>query len=478
MPSPTHSQSIATWALGPAVSQAPSAARELAARALLDTLAVTLLGSRLAGPRILAAVEFDRGGVGAASLLGMGRKADVQTAALVNGCSAHADLFDDNSGPMIAHPSAPLFSALLPLAQARNKGGADLLDAYIAGMEVGVALGRALNPGLYERGWHVTQVLGVIGSTVACCRLLSLGEDRTAHAIGIAVSMAAGVRQNFGTMTMALHVGRAARDAVHAALLAEAGLQADPRSLEGKYGLARTFAAADLEPLVLGAPFELLRSGLIFKKYPSGAPTLAAIDAALALRERVGGDASRISQVQCLVHRWNAMTLREEEPRDMLQAKVNLRFCVACAFVFGEVTWRQFTQATLDDPRIRSFMPRISVRIGEDLPDSDQFPAEVRIVTDGGGQDAERREVPPGGSGRPLTDDELRAKFRDCARAVFADGSMDDASEWILGIDRAADVRTLCERLEGADDRAECVLLSRPRAQPQARGQSNEETPP
>lgn len=445
----TLSQSIAQWAAGPAPRQAPAAARALAARALLDTLAVTLLGSRLRGPRILAAVELARGGAAAASVLGMGCKADVQAAALVNGCSAHADLFDDNSGPMIAHPSAPLFSALLPLAQARNSSGADLLDAYIAGAEVGIALGRALNPGLYERGWHVTEVLGVIGSTVACCRLLALGEQRTAHAIGIAVSMAAGVRQNFGTMTMALHVGRAARDAVHAALLAEAGFEADPQSLEGKYGLARTFAAASLEPLALGSPFELLRSGLIFKKYPSGAPTLAAIDAALALRDKVGGDAARVAEVQCLVHRWNAMTLREEEPRDMLQAKVNLRFCVACAFVFGQVGWRQFTQAALDDPRIRAFMPRIAIRIGEDLPDSDEFPAEVRVATIDGAHYAERREVPSGGSSRPLSDEEVRSKFRDCARAVFADEPVDDAMEMILGIDRLPDVRTLCERLEG-----------------------------
>jgi 2-methylcitrate dehydratase PrpD len=449
----TLSQSIANWAVGPAVGRAPPPARKLAARALLDTLAVTLLGSRLAGPRILASVELGRGGSPAASILGMGRKTDVQTAALVNGCSAHADLFDDNSGPMIAHPSAPLYSALLPLTQARSKSGAELVDAYIAGNEVGVALGRALNPGLYERGWHVTEVLGVVGSTVACCRLLALDEQRTAHAIGIAVSMAAGVRQNFGTMTMALHVGRAARDAVHATLLAEAGFEADPLSLEGKYGLARTFAASDLELPALGSPFELMRSGLIFKKYPSGAPTLAAIDAALALRDRLRGDPSRITEVRCLVHRWNAMTLREEEPRDMLQAKVNLRFCVACAFVFGEVTWRQFTQATLDDGRIRSFMTRISIHIGEDLPDSDEFPAEVRIATSDGLSDAERRDVPSGGSSRPLTDEELRMKFADCARAVFGEEPVDDAMERALGIDGLADVRDLCERLEGGADR-------------------------
>lgn len=137
----------------------------------------------------------------------MRRRTDVLSAALINGTSAHAELFDDNNAPMIAHPSAPLFSALLPLAQARGASGQALIHAYAAGFEIGVKLGRMLNPKLYEQGWHATRVLGVLGSTAACCRLLGLDPKRTAAALGVAASMASGIRQNFGTMTMALHVG-------------------------------------------------------------------------------------------------------------------------------------------------------------------------------------------------------------------------------------------------------------------------------
>ena len=53
-------------------------------------------------------------------------------------------------------PSSPLVPALLPLAQAKGVGGADVLPAYCAGFEVGVTLGRALNPKLYAAGWHAT----------------------------------------------------------------------------------------------------------------------------------------------------------------------------------------------------------------------------------------------------------------------------------------------------------------------------------
>src|SRR5262249_41351254 len=157
------------------------------------------------------------------SVIGHGFKADVLAAALANGTAAHAELFDDNNEPMMSHPSASLVSALLPLAQSRDLGGAEVLLAYVAGCEINVVLGRALNPRLYEAGWHVTRTLGVLGVTAACCRLLKLKGEPFRMALGIAASMASGLRQNFGTMTMALHAGLTARDGVQAALLAEKG---------------------------------------------------------------------------------------------------------------------------------------------------------------------------------------------------------------------------------------------------------------
>lgn len=418
-------------------------------RAFLDTIAVTLLGSRLEGPRIVAALELERGGRERASIAGMGRRADVISTALINGTSAHAELFDDNNAPMIAHPSAPLVSALLPLAQERGASGRDLVYAYAAGFEVGVKLGRMLNPRLYEQGWHATRVLGVLGATAACCRLIGLDAKRTGAALGIAASMASGIRQNFGTMTMALHVGLTARDAVHAAMLAERGFGADPAALHGKYGFFPVFANQNPALLPLGEPFELLASGIIFKPWPSGAPTHAAVDAALALRKRIGGDWSRIRRVTCLVHPWNAMTLREEEPRDPLQAKVSLRYCVAAALRDGELTYRHFSAETVADGELAALRRLIDVRTSLDLPDNNEFPAEVRIELAGGEVLAERREVPPGGSSRPLTRDEVLAKLRSCAAVALEPPAIERIIEKVLRLERLEEVESLCAGLEG-----------------------------
>jgi 2-methylcitrate dehydratase PrpD len=442
-------EAIASWATGPLVEQLPQEAVALVKRAFLDTIAVTLLGSRLDAPRIVAGLELERGGKAQASLAGMGRRADVISAALINGTSAHAELFDDNNAPMIAHPSAPLVSALLPLAQARGASGRDLIQAYAVGFEIGVKLGRMLNPRLYEQGWHATRVLGVLGTTVACCRLMRLDAKHTGAALGIAASMASGVRQNFGTMTMALHVGLTARDAVHAAMLAERGFGADPAALHGKYGFFPVFANQNPSLLPLGEPFELLASGIIFKPWPSGAPTHAAVDAALALRKRIAGDVSRIRRVTCLVHPWNAMTLREEEPRDPLQGKVSLRYCVAAALRDGELSYRHFSAEGIADTELAALRRLIDVRTAQDLPDNNEFPAEVRVELTNGEVLAERREVPPGGSTRPLTQDEVLAKLWSCAAVTLDPRVTERIIEKVQRLEGLQEIESLCADLEG-----------------------------
>ena len=101
---------IAEWITGNGPAAMPPQAVALIKRAVLDTVAVTLLGARMDAPRKVAALES---AVGTASVFAMGRKTDPLAAALINGVSSHAELFDDNNAPMIAHPSGPLLSALL-----------------------------------------------------------------------------------------------------------------------------------------------------------------------------------------------------------------------------------------------------------------------------------------------------------------------------------------------------------------------------
>ena len=441
---------IAAWVGALEAGQVPPAAFALAKKAFLDTLAVSLSGSQLDSARIVTALARELGQAGGpCSVIGHGLKADVLAAALANGTAAHAELFDDNNEPMMSHPSASLVSALLPLAQSRGLGGAEVLLAYVAGFEVNVALGRQLNPRLYEAGWHVTRTLGVLGVTAACCRLLQLGPLPLRAALGIAASMASGLRQNFGTMTMALHAGLTARDAVHAALLAEKGFLSDTDALDGKYGFFNLFAGAKPQALPLGRPFELVQSGIIFKPYPSGAPTHAAVHAALALYDRLGDRLHDVAGIVCRVHPWTFMTLREGVPADSLRARVSLRYCVAAALRFGALGSPQFTDQALADPLVQKFMTLIEIRQADDLPDNGLFPAAVEVRLADGHRDTVRCDIPPGAPAMPMSEAEADRKYRSCASVVLDGPAIERTRAMILGIDRLADVGELCVALEG-----------------------------
>jgi 2-methylcitrate dehydratase PrpD len=231
-------------------------------------------------------------------------------------------------------------------------------------------------------------------------------------------------------------------------MLAERGFGADPAALHGQYGFFPVFANRNPPLLPLGEPFELLASGIIFKPYPSGAPTHAAVDAAIAIHRRLGGKSSKIARVTCLVHPWNAMTLREEEPHDPLQAKVNLRYCVAAALRDGELTYRHFSPETVSDPELAALRRRIDVRTSTELPDNNEFPAEVRVEVEGEVL-VERRDVPPGGSSRPLTQEEVIAKLRTCAAVVLDTTAIDRIIDKVLKLENLVDVESLCTELEG-----------------------------
>lgn len=445
---------IAAWAETLAADQVPPDAFALARKAFLDTLAVSLSGSQLDSARIVTALARELGPAsGPCSVIGHGFKTNPLAAALANGTAAHAELFDDNNEPMMSHPSASLVSALLPLAQARRLGGAQVLLAYVVGFEVNVVLGRQLNPRLYEAGWHVTRTLGVLGVTAACCRLLGLGPRPIRAALGIAASMASGLRQNFGTMTMALHAGLTARDAVQAALLAEKGFLSDDDALDGKYGFFNLFAGAPPPSLPgslpFGQPFELIQSGIIFKPYPSGAPTHAAVSAAIALQDRLGDRLHAAASIVCHVHPWNFMTLREGIPADTLRARVSLRYCVAAALRFGALGSPQFTEAALGDPLVQRFMTLIKIRQSDELPDNGLFPAAVEVRLADGESARARCDIPPGAPANPMSDADADQKYRSCASVVLDAPEIERTRAMILGLDRLGDIGDLCSALEG-----------------------------
>ena len=144
---------------------------------------------------------------------------------------------------MRGHPSAPLLPAVLAMGEVADISLIEALKAFIVGYEVECRLGQLLNPAHYEFGWHATATQGTMAAAVASGLILRLDATAMAHTLGIAASLASGIRRNFGSMTMSLHSGHAASSGVRAAQLAQQGFTADPMVFDQARGYGQMFSS-------------------------------------------------------------------------------------------------------------------------------------------------------------------------------------------------------------------------------------------
>ena len=156
------SAAYAMWAVS-APRHFGSEATHRAKRAFMDVIACMVPGALDEAARTLRAVS-SQWGEGPSTVVGQQRGQSAPLAALANGTAAHALDFDDNFDPAKAHITAVMAPALLSLGEARVKSGADILEAYIVGLQIATRVGQGLNPFHRNRGWHATSTVGAIGA--------------------------------------------------------------------------------------------------------------------------------------------------------------------------------------------------------------------------------------------------------------------------------------------------------------------------
>jgi 2-methylcitrate dehydratase PrpD len=424
---------------------------------LLDTWGVTLGGSR--EPAVGLAAEALAVSDGPALWLGRRCRLHPLDAALLNGTAAHALDFDDSSNTMGGHPSAPVLSALLPLAEELGSTGSDFMLAYVAGFELECKLALAVNFHHYTKGWHPTATLGVFGAAAACCKLMRLDVAQTATALALAASFASGIKANFGTMAKPLHVGHAARNGQYAARLARSGFSAaSERVFEHEHGFLEVFNGAGTYDMARGlaawaAPMDILSPGIAIKQYPCCGSTHPAIDAMLALVREHALRADDVVGVEAWIHARRLQHTNRPDPRTALDAKFSLQYVLARALLDGSVALAHFENDAHAEPRVRALLPRIRVAPSDNsqFDPANHFGGAVR-VTLAGGQVLEAKVEQPLGrtSGNPLPAERLHEKFRLCAAAVLREDRIAAIASQIDAITSLCDLRRLTGAIEDA----------------------------
>jgi 2-methylcitrate dehydratase PrpD len=420
--------------------ETPAAAIEQGKRAILDTTGVMLAGSVEPAARIVRGLAEAEGGAPRCAMVGTAMRTGAGWAALANGTAAHALDFDDTNFAMMGHPSAPVLPAALAAGELCGGDGRALIHAYLVGFEVEAALGETLNPAHYEHGWHATGTLGSLGAAAAASRMLGLDAEKTRTALALAASQASGLKENFGTMAKPFHAGHAARTGVLSALLARDGFTASEQAIEGPQGFLKVLGGsqnmAALE--AFGAPWKILSTGIAVKPYPCCAMTHSAIDAVLELRSRHGVQPEDVATIEVGVAPVVPGILIHPKPQSGLEAKFSMEYCAAAALAEGRVGIGAFGDDRLRDGRVRSLMEKVRMSVDPSLGGRQEQNARARVTLHlaDGRRLVREPQGPQGHPDRPLSHEQLLAKFRDCARAVLPAERVDAAAEAISTLER------------------------------------------
>jgi 2-methylcitrate dehydratase PrpD len=434
----------------------PPQAYDRAKEAILDGLGCALVGSTTPIGKLMTRYVHERSEAARAAVIGSGFKTSAALAALANGTMAHALDFDDVNWSMCGHPTVPLLPAVLALGQEVHASGSDVLLAYALGFEVETKVGLGVNPRHYDLGWHATSTLGTLGAAAACAKLLSLDVEKTRMTFGIAASTAAGLRQNFGTMTKPLHPGQAAMNGVTAAQLAHLGWTADANILEAPYGFCQLYAGANqysLDNMVkcLGNPYELLATGVAIKQYPCCAFTHRALDGTLALVQQHQLSAADVVAVECLVGRPTIEVLIHSHPQTGLEGKFSMQYCLAAALLDKRIGLLSFSDEKVRRPAAQELFARVTMRLHPEAQgkgtNGEELPVTVMVTLRDGRTLSAPIEHAKGHPANPLTAIALQDKFEDCAYGVLERQDLRQVIALVQGLEQLDDIGTLMDVL-------------------------------
>jgi len=367
-----------------------------------------------------------------ASLLGRSEKVDMASAALINAISSHIFDFDDTHLKTIIHPAGPVAASLLALAEHRRSSGRELLDALVLGIDVSCRVGAAMYPDHYDRGWHITGSVGMLGAAAACARLLKLNSQQTSMALGIAASQPVGMREQFGSMTKPYHPGAAARAGLMSALLAQQGFDASAKALEAPRGFMQTVSTkCDWSEITdgLGERFEIAVN--TYKPFACGIVIHPAIDACAQLRAK-GVLPEQVQSIELKVHSLVLELTGKKTPATGLQAKFSVYHGCAAGLTFGRASETEFSDQVVNRADMVALRAKVNAIVDDSISEAS---ADVTALLKDGQRVHVRVEHAIGSLQNPMTDAQLEEKFHGLSDPVLGGNRSDDliGACWQLG---------------------------------------------
>jgi 2-methylcitrate dehydratase PrpD len=442
----------------------PPSVIELGKKSILDGFGLALAGSRAeSAPICLRYLDTLSISGGVSTVIGTKRTTAPQFAALVNGISVHADDYDDTQLAaakdrvygLLVHPTVPVLPAAFALGERGNCSGKDFMLAYHIGVEVECKIAEAIAPRHYEDGFHSSGTCGPFGSAAACSKLLRFDVSKTRTAFGIAASESAGLRENFGTMTKPFQAGHAAESGLIAAQLADLGWTAAQNILEAQRGFFRA-AGGTYDPAAilnkLGAPWTFASPGISLKPYPSGSLSHPAMTEMMRLIDQHDIRPGQVKQVEVGANHAMYQALLRHEPKNGLEAKFSMEFCMAILILERKGGLPQFTDTVVRRPDVQAMIRKIKYYVDPQAEAAgfDKMTSLIRITLNDGKVITGQSNYGKGSPADPMTYAEAAEKFRGCAEyANWPKSKTEALVALVASLENVVDIKEFTPLLRG-----------------------------
>lgn len=365
------------------------------------------------------------GGKKEASVLFKNEKFSIEQAAFLNALYAHGADLDDGNSKSAGHIGASVISAVFALGECLDVDWKQIVLAINVGYEVFNRIGESVQPGLYNRGFHSTGVLGGIASAAACAKLLNLDIKKIYDAISLGALQSSGfllIDEN-GQNCKPINPANAARVGIQSALLAKFGVNTPDNPLESCKGWISTFSGMLKKEVIfkdIGKNFTINDSYL--KLYPSCRHTHSCIEAALEIRKKININTIKYVKIFTYSHAIKSAG-KIKIPLTKEDAKFSISYAVAIVLIKGQFGFDELDVNKTIDKNVMSLLDKIEIISDDKFEDLTRKIRGTKIlIEDFDGQKFEKIiNLPKGEGENPLKWIDINEKFKSCVKSYKCD---------------------------------------------------------
>jgi len=447
MPQPStapgeHFHALAQLASSVCIENLPNSVIHEGRRTLIDCISAILAGVSQKPVKELAQLLASDSFRPESTVLGTAYRCDAALAALVNATAGVWHHLDPGNRFTGGHPAIHAVAAGLAVAESYRTSGKKMLEAIIAGYEIGARVGLAttLRPGMHPHGsWTV------VGAAVTAGLLMGCGKTELIEVINLSTSLNLATScqtANEGATVLNAYAGISAAMGVLAANLKNSGFSAERDGIGTVFGsIAGVFYDAEKAVEDIGTRWEIERGyhttfGCDRRIHP-------ALEALIALVEKGGLSAEEVDWISVRTFS-EAAGFNRVSPENPLAAKLSIPHVLASYLVVRDPGLASYHETALGDRKVRDLAGRVRVREDPELTrrTPTEWPAGITVRLRNG-QELHHTVLLPSGEfdTNPIEDNVITEKFRKLTPESFPRQTVDEMVDLLWQIECVPDMK-------------------------------------